>query len=582
MVSLDLLDYIRLLKSSIFFLYFTFFLICAGFGWSQDQNVSVSAEIDAYKAFENHPLQGTITISHDTTAVIDPASFRMNDKPLEVELVKNVPISSSLVISIYQFQLPGGPKGIYTLPRIQVTVGGKSYYSLAAPYEVTGAVAPSNINSLTTANQASLILRASVEGPLPLYPGQRTRLIYRFYFKGDIELVAENLPLLDPKGFVKVGGKKITEFQENDFNVQEVAQEVQAIEAGKYTFESSSIEGYAYQEEPEKRIYLQPKLHSEVPAVTVVVSPFPAEGKPVYFSGATGKFTMRTLLLTPATVIVDDKISLAIEISETTENLANLSTVKVPDLVQAGFKRFFRFSDLPPVAQVNAKIKRFTIDLYPLKTTIKEIPSIPFSYFDPDTVQYHTIQSAPIPLTVQPRQSTETTESLGGSVEKIKTLEFEKKIYPPPALKITGIMLLELSDLTNLPYGTWMIFWIVPFGICFIMAQIFLRRFMKQQRQKVYPKYSLEVFKEAMQTPKSTPVQFQLLAQALLLRLKEEGQISSSEITHEELPSTGITGEVRDLLNTMERYRFAGQSMQGIDFTDKAKHIFEKLASSKP
>ncbi len=195
-----------------------------------DQDVSISAVIDPYKAFEKHPLQGTITITHEADVPVDAASFRLGDKPLEVEHVKDVRISSKLIISIYNFQLPGQPKGVYTLPRISAKIGGESYYSLATSYEVTGAAATPNVNVSTGASDAVLTLRASVDGPLPLYPGQRARLVYRFYFKGDVELTSESLPLLDPKGFVRIGEKQITEFQQGGFNVQEIAQDVQTVE----------------------------------------------------------------------------------------------------------------------------------------------------------------------------------------------------------------------------------------------------------------------------------------------------------------------------------------------------------------
>jgi hypothetical protein len=53
----------------------------------------------------------------------------MGNDPLKVEFVKEVDLSSEgkLVITIYQFELPGKKKGNYDLPPISVKVGGKEY-----------------------------------------------------------------------------------------------------------------------------------------------------------------------------------------------------------------------------------------------------------------------------------------------------------------------------------------------------------------------------------------------------------------------------------------------------------------------
>ena len=43
-------------------------------------DVSITSYINQYQTGENSPLQGTITISHDKRVMIDPLSFRLDNK----------------------------------------------------------------------------------------------------------------------------------------------------------------------------------------------------------------------------------------------------------------------------------------------------------------------------------------------------------------------------------------------------------------------------------------------------------------------------------------------------------------------
>lgn len=92
--------------------------------------VQVTAELSPYVLqSENTPIIGTIMITHNEAAKVDNGSFQMGSDSLQVQFVKDVPLSSygNLVISIYQFQMKGMKKGIHNLPSITVKVGGKEY-----------------------------------------------------------------------------------------------------------------------------------------------------------------------------------------------------------------------------------------------------------------------------------------------------------------------------------------------------------------------------------------------------------------------------------------------------------------------
>jgi hypothetical protein len=588
------------------------------------QETQINSEINIYSAYENQPLEGTITITHDTSAPIEADSFTMDGAKIKVDPVKTVKISPNLELAIYNFTLPGKPKGLYMLPAISVKIGGKSYQSVASSYEVMDAQsnpsspkepsAPSEPSSPSVTSQqapppATLILKAEVNGTNPLYPGQRAWLVYKFYFKGSIALTTETLPLLDAKGFEKVGDKQIKNYQENGLDVQEIDQEIQAVNPGTYTFPGSTIEGYVYSENSaKKRVYYKPKLSTSTEPVTINVAAFPTQGRPSTFNGAVGEYTFQTSLLTPSTVAINDKMRLAINIG----GIGEISTVDLPDI--SILKSFFRMSDLPIAGEVKNNTKTFIVEIYPLSTAIKEIPALTFSFFNPSIGRYDTVYSEAIPIKVQenkviqkeepkekpaiknesvipkapeenipPKPVVSQPETQTQSPSNQKPIESNKEKIPneiakPGAIEISGNYPLTSSDLKNLTFGTWNVMWVIPGGILIILLQIVLREYLRKMQSIVKKKSSGEIFFEAMKAPHGSGEFFQKLNQAFLLRLSENGLITNPEMAVDDLPREGKAGEVRAFLAGIEEKRFTGNmAFLNEAFFNNAKSLFAKI-----
>jgi hypothetical protein len=528
----------------------------------QAQEVKVSGEIDQEKAYENHPLKGTITITHDENLKVDTRSFLLEGSPLSVELIREVKISPNnpLIISIYRFEIPGQPKGLHVLPEISVSVGGKVYRSPASTYTVEG-IMPRRGGPTTPAQpsiEATLRLEALVEGKMPLYPGQRVRLVYRYYYTGDIGLTEEELPLLDAKGFLKIGEKEIKDYSEGEKSVREISQEVEAVTPGEFSFGPSIIEGYGYQEDAfGKRTYSTAKLRSEASPVTVIVRPFPNEGKPASFNGAVGKFTFKVALLTPHEMKVGDDISLAVDIGG-----KNILEVPLPEICcQPGFSGFFQPSDLPPIGKIQDGVKRFVVQLKPLSDAIKEIPSIEFSSFDPESSKYIVLHSEPIPITVHPSKIPRIEDldkqqrPASAPTKKEKTAISQK----PEAIEIEGNFLLQPEDLHNKIFGNWWALAIIPAGIALLIYQKNMQKDLRRKRSEVKPKSSADLFEEAFRQHPGSSSFYNLLNQAFKLKLVEIGEIASPDVAAENLPQTGLSKEVRAFLCGIEEKRFTGQ-----------------------
>jgi hypothetical protein len=558
-------------------------------GW---QEVKVTAEVDQEKLFENQAFKGLISITHDKSLQVDKSSFTVDEKPLSAEFVQDVEVSPPhpLIISYYRFTLPGQPAGLYLLPEVRVNVGGKAYSSIPVTYAVEAASAAEPIHPQKESKSkpkeakkhstAFLKLQVSTDGTQTLYPGQRFRVSYRYLFNQNIELSEEQLPLLEPQGFVKVGTKEVKSSQEKDVTVQEISQVLEATKPGKYVIPASHISGYVYQTDSFGNvIYQKPALEATEKEMTLTVSPFPAKGKPASFNGAIGPFDHFTASLkSPSSLYVGDKIDLDIEIGGT----GQVDNVPLPELCcQPGFSGLFKLSDLPPASELKNQIRHFSVEMRPLTDSIKNVPSIEFSYFMPQEGSYDVLRSESIPIKVSPVPVVPKEES--PSPSKKEETAGPKVSTQPAKIEISGNMPMTTADLYNRPFGTWAVLYLIPFGVFGIIFLVTLRRYLLMKKTQVKPKLSQDYFNEALQAPPTSPQFYHLLNKAFRLKLVDKKLIKEAGVNFEDLPASGVVEEVRNFLRSLEEKRFTGhEKTLGNVQIEEARKLFKKLDHEVP
>jgi len=558
------------------------------------QEVRVTAEIEK-NGVVGMPLEGTITITHDKNATVDIDSFRMENKGLEVEFLKEVELSatSDVVISLYNFSLEPQKQGLHVLPEITVTVGNRKYRSVSTTFVVEDQKAtPTRPPPRGAPRQATRTARTTIilelyniiEGDTTLYPGQQIVVGYHFIYNFSVDLSKEDLPLLQAEGFNKIGGKDTKEYKEDNLNNLEARQIIEAVKPGEYHFPGGVIEGRAFEVGRHGQKSVAPDdSRAESQPITIHVVPFPGQDKPPSFNGAIGTdLVFDVTLLSHDEVTVGDKIILLIKISGNGE----MSTMPMPEVCcQPGFSGFFRLSDLPPVEEVVGPTKTFKVEMRPLSASIAEIPSLEFSYFNPKTKSYSSLKSSPIPLKVNPLQGQPTEEQKRVLFEEKEETTEEKvadEVIHPDSIEIEGNYRLTDYSLGNKTFGTWWVLLVIPFGIGFIFLQLHMKNFIKQQQQKVKTKRSEDYFKEAMQQKPGTPPFFNLIQKAFLLRLVERGDIPSDDISPDYLPSEYAPGQVKALMREIEEKRFAGVGGEfGEDFIVKIRKLFNQIKPDK-
>lgn len=560
--------------------------------------VKVQANLDNYSLAPDQPVKGTLSITHTQKEAIDPNSFTIEGKPLQVNFVQDTQISdgSDLLVTFYSFMLPGQTKGLHILSPISVKVGGKVYQSLGTTYEVSGSAAPAATipyfsqtapgsgapasPSQPSAKQgqdagAALKLEGSFIGTPPIYPGQKITMFYRYYFNTNIELTEENLPLLEAPGFRKIGSRDIKDSEQGGYSVREITQEVVATKPGKYDFPAAVVEGYLYRmDDYGVRQYQKPKLHVETLPVSITINPFPDTGRPTSFNGSVGAFSgIKASLNSPSSIAIGDKITLAVDLTGT----EGLEAAQLPDLCcQPGFSGIFQTSDLPPTEKVEGNTKHFEVELRPLTDAIKAIPVIEFSYFDPKTQTYNKLHSEQIALEVHADQG--TTLPPKQHFEPVPQTPQDWQNQPPPSPVEDHDWVEETTNESSDWSQAWWIFLLIPLALLLLLFQRKKKEEIAKAPPVIKPVNSRELFERALKMdPKSADFQ-KLLTRSFLMRLVEKGGLSTTEIEVQKMPTQGKAGQVRAFLLELEEKRYSGQE-NALDkaFQTRAKELFDSL-----
>ncbi len=130
------------------------------------------------------------------------------------------------------------------------------------------------------------------------------------------------------------------------------------------------------------------------------VLPVPMAGKPADYRGAVGRYRIVTQAES-RTVDAGDPVTLRIGIAGN----GPMELVQAPPLHEiSALTDEFKITDQALGGFVQGDTKVFETTIRPRNADVKEIPPIPFSFFDPVSETYKTVYSRPIPLSVNPSE----------------------------------------------------------------------------------------------------------------------------------------------------------------------------------
>lgn len=497
-------------------------------------DVKVEATIDLQNRRPHYPIRGTISVTHPSSKKVDAHSFTLEGKPLDVSFTKStrIPSEQGITLSFYQFILPAKEEGLYLLPAIQVKVGEEIFATVPSSYEIRNAARlPPQKGKQREDAHPIFTLEALVKGPQVLYPGERTKLLYRISYNRSIDISKSELPMLYLTHFQKIGDVQILDYQDIDLTKQDLELEVEAAEIGTFTLGPSTIEGYPYKPLPDgQKEYGGALLQAHAPALTLEVKSFPKENQPPSFVGSLGRIKGRVILHSSPEVKVGDEVIFGIEV----EGVINLDNLELPPLqCQPGFSGFFQIGDLPPSGKIEKGKKIFLVELRALSILRQEIPSIELSSFDPATEQYVVDHIPPFPLHIYWAGEEPNKKQ---ALEKLSPLFSD---WPTPTLSgerkefTFSVETLSLNGLY-----TSKVLWMIPLAFLLLFLQKAAERWKRERA--ACQKQSLLTLKAAIKS-RSSEEFLRLWEESLWQRFWEKGfapqgswQIEKIEKKHEE------------------------------------------------
>lgn len=175
------------------------------------------------------------------------------------------------------------------------------------------------------------------------------------------------------------------------------------------------------------------------------ILPLPEAGKPRDFTGAIGNFSFRTGA-TPQKAEIGEPLTLTMTI----RGNGNFDRVEAPAFPDsADWKTYSPSGAFSPEGGSNsAGVKVFEQAIVAKNSTIKQIRSLTFSYFDPQQGRYVTRQSAPVPVTIISEAA--ATPATAGSTAPTPAAQQTQQQQPPPqpaqpAGSIAGLAPLRLE-----------------------------------------------------------------------------------------------------------------------------------------
>lgn len=141
-------------------------------------------------------------------------------------------------------------------------------------------------------------------------------------------------------------------------------------------------------------------ISGQAKVAPIEVLPIPEEGRPAWYSGAVGEYTIATTAK-PTDVAVGDPITLTMTIKGT-GGLDELQPPPVAELSELAAD--FRVPNDPLAGEVTPDGKRFSVSIRAASDQVTAIPPIPFAFFDPQQEKFVTVRSEPIPLNVKPAE----------------------------------------------------------------------------------------------------------------------------------------------------------------------------------
>ena len=524
---------------------------------------SISSSLSEAVTDVDHPVQLEIKI--ENARITRPPTVFANGLSINFAGTSSrTQILNFQATTIITFTYIVTPKkeGIYEIPAVEVSAGGKTYRTSSLTLKV---IQNGSNNAGRPAASDKPYFAELVVPKESAYVGEQIPIELRFYFNERIQYQPYpqgQFPIIDGEGFVT---KKYPEPSEKQFELNGRPYHVvvyktalTGVKPGKLELQSAtqsflvstpfgsrSAPGFVDPFED----YQQQVIDVKTNGASIDIKALPTADRPASFSGAVGDFTLATSVQ-PTKTRTGDPVNMKVEI----KGLGNFDRMERPTLTNTdGWRTYQPSEEIEALDDLGlSAVKTYNYPLVAEKPATNS-PGIEFSYFDPNAEKYVTLKSATINIEVDGEQLPDmsaTPVTSGASPAP--------QIKPRPIPDVLDIQTRRPSPASFLPLAAQPFFWIgqaIPAGLLLLLGfglwirnirnASLPRRTLNRERRALWKKIDAsnnrpEVLRAAVRL-----VELDILSQT---RGQARDQRSIEEVINGEGLPVELQGDLRELL----------------------------------
>ncbi len=410
----------QLVRNSLYILVFLVFLCC---GVEARADITLEASLSHLSfpvdqgAMLTITVNGASRISNIEMPVIAGVNFQNRGQSSRINIINGSMAAALSNNFLVQAQKPG----IYTIPPIKVNVGNETLTTKPLSFEVT-ADPSGNTSGGSAERSLEEVAFIRISELSNHYPGEIVPIRIKAYFNQKYRADINSLPTLRGDGVVMPQlREKPTQTQERvngvSYHVLHWDTTLSGIKAGKHPLTFSMEASLLIQQKRrptspfggglfDDSTFNDPFFDSVFggaqrkpidvasPEVVFNVIPLPSANQPKDFSGAIGDFALK-VSANRQDLEVGEPVKLSVEISGS----GNFDRVEAPTFPDSpNWKTYTPTATFNSSGNSYSGVKVFDQAVVAKNDTVKEIPGLSFSFFDPVKKDYITRTSAPISI----------------------------------------------------------------------------------------------------------------------------------------------------------------------------------------
>jgi hypothetical protein len=407
---------------------------------------TITAALSATSTEVDQPVQLTLTVenarvSRPPTVIASGLTINFAGTSTQTTIL-NFKASSK---TTFTYIVRATKEGSFQIPPILVSVGSDTYRTAPLILEVAHA------DNAPSANTDEPFFGELVVPKESAFVGEQIPIELRFYFDRGVNYESYpfgQFPLIDGEGFVtrKYPDPSDRQLSANGrlYRVQVYKTALTGVKPGKLNLASASqqfrvVVGFGanpglsgpFQNYQEQIVTIKTN------GTSIEIKPLPLQGKPPNFSGAIGDFSLLASA-TPLATRVGDPIAMKVVI----KGLGNFDRMVAPTLSDQDTWRVYDPSiETTPLDDIGLSATRtYSFPIVPQKLA-SVLPTVEFSYFDPNAEKYVTLKSPAIPVSVTelPAQTNASPTPLSSPTSPSSPASRIQSNGSPPELDILDI-----------------------------------------------------------------------------------------------------------------------------------------------